>query len=242
MASGFCFSSCRKHEDEFLSAWELFQSRLKRPSPLQVIHYIFDDSSDDLVSFLDLLDRVKTDFFQLSCVLPPASTWSRARHSELPGQLPLRSRSAPFGLDGLDPAALERVQRAHQQGAFCCWIAEQTLHCPVGKLVLVFPEDLGGDKNDGPSSIWSCRVCVNSPQLTNAVHWVSYQIYQPCSLHCSWGGHNLRHRARSSSVRVRLHAPVGVRLRTPSSKEPNPTTSFTQQKRIFWVRSSGWSA
>ena len=80
-------SSCRKHEDEFLSAWELFQSRLKRPSPLQVI---FDDSSDDLVSFLDLLDRVTSGFFQLSCVLLPASTWSRARHSELPGQLPLR--------------------------------------------------------------------------------------------------------------------------------------------------------
>ena len=71
--------------------------------------------------------------------------------------LPLRSRSAPFGLDGLDPAALERVQRANQQGEFYCWIAEQTLHCPVSKLVLVFPEDLGGDKNAGPSSIWSCR-------------------------------------------------------------------------------------
>ena len=150
-------SSCRTHEDEFLSAWELLQSRLKQPSPLQVIHYIFDDSSDDLVSLLDLLDRVKSGFFQLSCVLPPASTWSRVRHSELPGQLPLRSRSAPFGLDGLDPAALERVQRANQQGEFCCWIAEQILHCPVSKLVLVFPEDLGGDKNSGPSSIWSRR-------------------------------------------------------------------------------------
>ena len=166
------------------------------------IHYIFDDSSDDLVSFLDLLDRIKSGFFQLSCVLPPASTWLRPRHSGLPGQLPLRSRSAPFGLDGLDPAAPERVQRANEQGEFCCWIAEHTLHCPVGKLVLVFPEDLGGDKNDGPSSIWSCRVyhlleglrearrgasfCVNSSRLTNAVHWVFHQIYQPCSLHLGW--------------------------------------------------------
>ena len=150
-------SSRREHEDEFLSAWELFQSRLKQPSPLQIIHYIFDDSSVDLVSFLDLLDRVRSGFFQLSCVLPPTSTWSRARHSELPGQLPLRSRSAPFGLDCLDTAALEQVQRANQQGEFCCWIAEQTLHCPTGKLVLIFPEDLGGDKNDGQSSIWLCR-------------------------------------------------------------------------------------
>ena len=150
-------SSCREHEDEFLCAWELLQSRLKQPSPLQIIHYIFDDSSVDLVSCLDLLDRVRSGFFQLSCILPPASTWSRTCHSEPPGQLPLRSRSAPFGLDCLDPAALEQVQKANQQGEFCCWIAEQTLHCPTGKLVLIFPEDLGADKNDGQSSIWSCR-------------------------------------------------------------------------------------
>ena len=64
--------SCRKHEDEFLSSWESFQSLLKSPSQLQLIHYVFEDSSDDLVIFLDLLDRIKTRFFHLACVLPPA--------------------------------------------------------------------------------------------------------------------------------------------------------------------------
>ena len=121
---------------------------MESPSHLQLIHCVFDDISDDLVTFLDPPDRVKTRFFQLTCVLPPAATWSRARHSELPGQVPHRSRSVPLGLGKLDPGALERVQRANQQGQFCCWIAEQALHCQGCKLVLVFPEDLGGHEKD----------------------------------------------------------------------------------------------
>ena len=43
-------------------------------------------------------------------------------------------------------------------------------------------------------------------------------------------------------MRVRFDDPAAVRLRTPFSKEPNQTTNFIQQKRIFWARSSSWSA
>ena len=52
-------SSCRKHEDEFLSSWEALQSLLQSPTRLQITHYVFSDSPDDLVTFQDLLDRLK---------------------------------------------------------------------------------------------------------------------------------------------------------------------------------------
>ena len=42
---------------------------------------------------LDLLDRVRSGFFEAVYLAPPASTWSRLRNAATEGQTPLRSRS-----------------------------------------------------------------------------------------------------------------------------------------------------
>ena len=51
------------------------------------------------VSFLLDLDRVRAGFFNAVHLAPPAATWSRLRNASTEGQLPLRSRSEPFGLE-----------------------------------------------------------------------------------------------------------------------------------------------
>ena len=37
------------------------------------------------------------------------------------------------------------------------WVAEQALHCRTCRLVLLFPEDLGGHSSDGPASVWQTK-------------------------------------------------------------------------------------
>ena len=52
---------------------------------------------------LDLQDRVQTVFL---------ATWSNLGPSDTEGQKPLRTKSEPFGLNGLIPAALDTVGQA----------------------------------------------------------------------------------------------------------------------------------
>ena len=82
--------------------------------------------------------------------MPPAAAWSRSRHSGLPGQPPLRSRTAPLGLSALSPFEDEKVRSANLVLEILAWCAEQALECAykaVG-LNLIFPEDLGGSPRD----------------------------------------------------------------------------------------------
>ena len=90
-------------------------------------------------------------------VLPPAATWSRVRHCSESGQPPLRFRSRPKGVDSLAPDTLSRVHNANRQCEFTAWVAEQALHCRTCRLVLLFPEDLGGHSSDGPASVWQTK-------------------------------------------------------------------------------------
>ena len=69
------------------------------------------------LAVLDLLDLVRQGFFDMIHIVPSASTWSRARHSGLAGQHPLRSRSSPLGLSSLslgrfreDPPRQQRIR------------------------------------------------------------------------------------------------------------------------------------
>ena len=113
----------------------------------------------DFLAVLDLLDLVRQGFFDMIHIVPSASTWSRARHSGLAGQHPLRSRSSPLGLSSLSLDDSEKIHHANRELEIIAWVAEQALHCPskmVG-LTLIFPEDLGGHISDGPSSLWALR-------------------------------------------------------------------------------------
>ena len=92
-------------------------------------------------------------------LVPPASTWSRLRNSTSPGQPPLRSRSHPLGTSTLDLRATRQVRQANKELETMLLCAEYALECKSTKVVLhlIFPEDLGGNCVDGPTSFWALR-------------------------------------------------------------------------------------
>ena len=130
----------------FLQGWSDLQSSLISPLPLELIHDFFDPPEAAQLPILDLLDRVR-GYFQVVCVLPPNATWTSQ----------FRSRSCPFGLEGLDPEAAQQVFLANACCECSAWIAEQAAIRSQCRLILAFPEDPGGDVFDGPASIWSCH-------------------------------------------------------------------------------------
>ena len=65
-------------------------------------------SVHDVLVALDLLDRIRIGFFHAVFIVRPAASWSRARHSEEPGQSPLRTHSQPFEDVQAAPAGVHR--------------------------------------------------------------------------------------------------------------------------------------
>ena len=113
----------------------------------------------DFLGVLDLLDHVRSGYFDMVHIVPSAATCSRSRHSEHSGQPPLRSRSSPLGLSSLSPDETQKINKANRALELAVWVAEQALQCPskfIG-LDIVFPEDLGGHCEHGPSSMWVLR-------------------------------------------------------------------------------------
>ena len=113
----------------------------------------------DFLGVLDLLDHVRSGYFDMVHIVPSAATWSRSRHSAHSGQPPLRSRSSPLGLPSLSPDESEQINNANRALEVAAWVAEQSLQCPskfIG-LNIIFPEDLGGHCEHGPSSMWVLR-------------------------------------------------------------------------------------
>ena len=114
--------------------------------------YLDLTSNMDFFAVLDLLAYVTQGFLDVIHMIPPATTWSRSRHSGLPGQPPLQTRTAPLGLSSLSPFEDEKVRSANLFLEILAWCAEQALQCAneaVG-LNLIFPEDLGGSP-EGPA-------------------------------------------------------------------------------------------
>ena len=113
----------------------------------------------DFLVVLDLLDHVRSGYFDMVHIVPSAATWSRSRHSQHSGQPPLRSRSSPLGLTSLSPDETQKINKANRALEVAVWVAEQSLQCPskfIG-LNIIFPEDLGGHREHGPSSMWVLR-------------------------------------------------------------------------------------
>ena len=114
----------------------------------------------DFLLVLDLVVRVRAGFFDAVHLAPPAATWSRQqRNAATEGQLPLRSRSEPFGLSSLKPPRVEKVSQSNREWEAVLWIFEQSAACRVKKVgvLLLFPEDFGGHVSSGPASPWSAR-------------------------------------------------------------------------------------
>ena len=142
-------------EAEIVEAWQADGKESGDPYDYALVHYSFERAHDVLV-VLDLLDRIRLGFFHSVFIVPPASSWSRARHSNEPGQLPLRTRSQPLGVIQATPEAQARLEHENRSLDFVLWFAEQALRCEVVRvpMVLTFPEDFGGDRTKGPSSLW----------------------------------------------------------------------------------------
>ena len=88
----------------------------------------FDPTSlTDFLTVLDLLAYIRQGVFDSIHILPPAATWARFRQSGIPGQPPLRSRSAPLGLSSLSPTQDEKVRSANLIQEILSWCSEQAL-------------------------------------------------------------------------------------------------------------------
>ena len=131
----------------------------KEPGIFFELTYVDPALFSDFLGVLDLLDHVRSGYFDMVHIVPSAATWSRSRHSQHSGQPPLRSRSSPLGLSSLSPAETAKINMANRALEVAAWVAEQSLQCPC-KLIglnIIFPEDLGGHCVHGPSSIWVLR-------------------------------------------------------------------------------------
>ena len=111
------------------------------------------------------VDSIHLADFLLTTTERACSTWyacfqqqhSRVRHSDVSGQPPLRTRAFPLGLSSLAPPALQKVRTDNLIIEAISWCAEQTRLSQKSKLFLMFPEDLGGHSQEGPTSIWALR-------------------------------------------------------------------------------------
>ena len=131
----------------------------REPGLFFELTYVDPALFSDFLGVLDLLDHVRSGYFDMVHIVPSAATWSRSRHSAHSGQPPLRSRSSPLGLPSLSPVESEQINKANRALEVAAWVAEQSLQCPskfIG-LNIIFPEDLGGHCEHGPSSMWVLR-------------------------------------------------------------------------------------
>ena len=131
----------------------------REPGLFFELTYVDPALFSDFLGVLDLLDHVRSGYFDMVHIVPSAATWSRSRHSTHSGQLSLRSRSSPLGLPSLSPLESEQINKANRALEVAAWVAQQSLQCP-SKLIglnIIFPEDLGGHREHGPSSMWVLR-------------------------------------------------------------------------------------
>ena len=173
--------------------------------------------------------------FPAACVLPPASqvTSSSLRAPRTgTAQLPLvwthwtlePWKRVQISMESSAAGKQNRLFIASLANSFWCspktWAATSTKAHPQFRLVENTSCQKGSMKpgEQHPS-------CVNSPRLTNAVHWELYPICQTYGFPCIWVGLILFLKPRSWSTKVHFHAPVGVRVRTRYSKGPSQRMS-----------------
>ena len=142
------------HESDLLTA--LQQATSQRPDLQFELTYLDMSHTLDFFAIFSILDRLRSGYFAGVYMAPQASTWSRVRHSASPGQQPLRSRQHPLGFPELHPEAQQKTLRSNAESEVCCWFLDQAAHCSprLVYVLLVFPEDLGGDSESGPASLW----------------------------------------------------------------------------------------
>ena len=143
---------------EVISGWRLSEECFDDPHSCELIHCNFADDHD-VLKILKLLDKVREGFFQAVLVLPPASTWSRARHFGPGGQPPVRSRAQPWGITDTTDSRHVKVVHDNRSVEISTWFTEQSLKCAASRTAFffIFPEDFGGHAKSCPASLWSLQ-------------------------------------------------------------------------------------
>ena len=179
---------------DVLDAWHSLE--WQQFTHCEITHLIFSDDRD-LLDIMILLDQVRHGFFTAVFISPPAATWSRLRNSQVPGQVPLRSRQCPLGMMSLSPESQSKVRASNFSLEVSSWFAEQILTSPQPQtfFLLVFPEDFGGDSCTGPASPWSAREFTN---LSDAVEAQRGAVYL-----CRFAGAEYR---RSVGLLTNVHS------------------------------------
>ena len=98
------------------------------------------------------LDRLRSGHFSAIHLVPPATTWSRVRHSSVPFQPPLGTRQELLGASRLAPLQQPKVVQSNSEVEASCWFLEQALRCVARQVqvLLVFNEDrLMGRRRSG---------------------------------------------------------------------------------------------
>ena len=119
-------SSGTAYPTEILTGWQMSEACYDDPHPCELTHFNFADDHD-LVVILKLLDKVRDGFFQVVLILPPASSWSRARHVGPEGQPPIRSRNRPWGVIDASSAQYSKLLHDNRTAEISTWFAEQSL-------------------------------------------------------------------------------------------------------------------
>ena len=91
----------------------------KEPGIFFELTYVDPALFSDFLGVLDLLDHVRSGYFDMVHIVPSAATWSRSRHSQHSGQPALRSRSSPLGLSSLSPAKTAKNQHGQPSSGSC---------------------------------------------------------------------------------------------------------------------------
>ena len=86
----------------------------KEPGLFFELTYVDPALLFDFLAVLDLLDHVRSGYFDMIHIVPSAATLSQSRHSQFSGQHPLRSRSSPLGLSSLSPAETVKINMANR--------------------------------------------------------------------------------------------------------------------------------
>ena len=134
------------------------RQRVRKPFWLHSLSLQFYSAHDILVA-LDLLDRIRIGFFpgsfycSSSCLVVESEACGKGRSVSAENAL------AAFWVVHAAPESQARLQHENRSLDFVHWFTEQALQCVVVRipLLLVFPEDFGGDAVSGPLSLWCTR-------------------------------------------------------------------------------------
>ena len=99
--------------------------------------------TDGVLLLFDIVHCIQAGMFWAVSPTPHVATWSRPRHSNSPGQLPLRSCSEQLGVSRINPAAQAKVLASHRERDMVAWRTSPAVRFSSGWFHVVVPRESG---------------------------------------------------------------------------------------------------